>query len=185
LRSSERGASGRRAAYGGALLLVALLALLHIPYPFSSDQGLFAHFAQAMDGGARLYEDLWDIKQPGLFALYWIAGRLFGFDSVGIHIFDLQGNLMKKFRVSNGADWRGAPLPGLFMDSEDHLYISDRASDMVLEYDREGQLVGAFGRPGVKEGEFNAPSGMWADSTAHLYIVDAHRIQIFRIERPK
>ena len=112
-------------------------------------------------------------------------GQIVVLDSASIHIFDLQGIPLKTFPVSNGADWRGAAIPGLFMDSEDHLYLTDRANDIVREYDRDGRPVGAFGQPGIEEGEFNAPTGMWADSQGHVYIVDAHRIQIFRIERPK
>jgi hypothetical protein len=71
------------------LLIVAFLAFLHLPYPFDYDQGLFAYGAKAIAGGARLYIDFWDIKQPGIYWYFAAAGSLFGFDEVGIHTFDL------------------------------------------------------------------------------------------------
>jgi hypothetical protein len=42
-----------------------------------------------MDAGGTLYVDFWDTKQPGIFAFYWIAGRLFGFTTFGVHLFEL------------------------------------------------------------------------------------------------
>src|SRR5215831_12697944 len=71
------------------LLIVAFLAFLHLPYPFDYDQGLFAYGAKAIAGGARLYIDFWDIKQPGIYWYFAAAGALFGFDEIGIHTFDL------------------------------------------------------------------------------------------------
>ena len=71
------------------LLIVAFLAFLHLPYPFDYDQGLFAYGARAIAGGARLYIDFWDIKQPGIYWYFAAAGSLFGFDEIGIHTFEL------------------------------------------------------------------------------------------------
>jgi hypothetical protein len=71
------------------LALVAVLALLHLWYPFDDDQGLFAFGARELAHGARIYADFWDLKQPGIYWYYEVAGSLFGFDEVGIHLFDL------------------------------------------------------------------------------------------------
>jgi hypothetical protein len=68
---------------------VALLGLGHLAYPFSGDQALFAIAARDLDHGAVLYRDVWDFKQPGIFAFYWAAGRLLGFDEMGIHALEL------------------------------------------------------------------------------------------------
>ena len=66
-----------------------LAFLTLVPMPFTGDQALFVVFAKALDGGAVLYRDIWDIKQPGIFLFYLLAGRLFGFDEVGVHTLDL------------------------------------------------------------------------------------------------
>lgn len=71
------------------LALVAVLALLHLWYPFDDDQGLFTFGARELAHGARIYADFWDLKQPGIYWYYEAAGSLFGFDEVGIHLFDL------------------------------------------------------------------------------------------------
>jgi hypothetical protein len=57
--------------------------------PFSGDQALFTLFARELTQGAVLYRDLFDIKQPGIFGFYVFGGLLFGFNEVGIHLFEL------------------------------------------------------------------------------------------------
>jgi DNA-binding beta-propeller fold protein YncE len=106
-------------------------------------------------------------------------------DSTRVHILTLQGKFLKEFKIANSADWRAGLVPGLFMDAENHIYVSDPGSGTVREYNHDGKLLGAFGRPGVGMGEFIAPSGMWTDSTGRVYIADAHRIQIFQLSGTK
>ena len=110
-------------------------------------------------------------------------GELIVLDAERIHILDLQGKFLSEFKVANSADWRQGPLSGLFMDAGNHIFVSDPSSETVREYSHDGQLLGALGRPGLGLGEFSAVAGMWADETDRVYMVDAHRIQIFRIER--
>jgi hypothetical protein len=69
-------------------LIVALIGLTRIPFPFDGDQALFTVGAQQMSQGALLYRDFWDLKQPGIYGFYEIAGQLFGFTEVGIHTFE-------------------------------------------------------------------------------------------------
>lgn len=56
---------------------------------FAGDQAMFLVFAEEMTKGAVLYRDLWDVKQPGIFLFYIVAGVLFGFDETGVHLFEL------------------------------------------------------------------------------------------------
>jgi hypothetical protein len=72
-----------------ALAIVLLVGAVHLPIPFHDDQVLFTIAGWKMDHGALLYRDFWDIKQPGIFVFYWIGGKLFGFNEVGIHEFEL------------------------------------------------------------------------------------------------
>ncbi len=58
-------------------------------YPFSGDQALFTIGAKKIAGGAVLYRDFWDLKQPAIFLFYLMGGWLFGFHEVGIHLFEL------------------------------------------------------------------------------------------------
>jgi hypothetical protein len=66
-------------------LVVGLIGLTRIPFPFEGDQALFTIGAEQMSRGAVLYRDFWDLKQPGIYGFYELAGRLFGFSEVGIH----------------------------------------------------------------------------------------------------
>lgn len=67
---------------------IVVLGLSRLFFPLGGDQALFLGYAQGMDEGARLYVDLWDVKQPGIFWFYLAAGRLFGFNPVGIHLLE-------------------------------------------------------------------------------------------------
>lgn len=83
--------------------LVVALGLLHLAYPLLGDQALFLLYARGIDGGARLYVDLWDNKQPGVFWFYWAAGRVFGFTPGGMHALELVWMV-----VAAGALWIAA-----------------------------------------------------------------------------
>ncbi len=72
-----------------AWAMVVCLGLLHLPYPFSGDQALFALYAQGLAQGASLYVDLWDNKQPGIFAFYAAARALFGSGPEAVHALEL------------------------------------------------------------------------------------------------
>jgi uncharacterized membrane protein len=63
--------------------------VVKVPFPLHGDQTVFLLGARAMDHGGALYVDFWDTKQPGVFGFYWLAGRLFGFDAVGVHLLEL------------------------------------------------------------------------------------------------
>jgi hypothetical protein len=71
------------------LAVIALAALVHVPFPFWGDQALFTYAAHAMQHGDRLYVDIWDYKQPGIFLWYLGAGSLFGFHEAGMHTAEL------------------------------------------------------------------------------------------------
>ena len=82
-----------RSAYGVvaaiSLFATVLIGLGHLHFPFTGDQALFSVFGQMIDDGAVLYQDIWDVKQPGIFIFFWMAGRLFGFTEVGAHSLEL------------------------------------------------------------------------------------------------
>lgn len=69
--------------------VVAVLGALRLGDPFHGDQSLFLQYAEAMRHGAILYADIWDNKQPGIFAFYLAAGSTAGFSEVGIRLFEL------------------------------------------------------------------------------------------------
>ena len=71
------------------LLIVAGLGLMHLPVVFGGDQAFFTLGALEMDRGERLYQDFWDLKQPGIFYFYYLGGKLFGFTNIGIHSLEL------------------------------------------------------------------------------------------------
>ena len=72
-----------------ALLVIAVVGALKLLTPFDGDQALFLYFAQAIDQGERLYLDIWDMKQPGIFWFYWLGGKMFGFTSFGVKLLEL------------------------------------------------------------------------------------------------
>jgi hypothetical protein len=71
------------------LLVVALLGLTRLTFPFTGDQAMFMVGARAMRHGAVLYGGFWDIKQPGIYVFYLAAGTLGGFNEVSVHLLEL------------------------------------------------------------------------------------------------
>jgi len=77
-----------------SLLVIFLVGLIHLSYPFYGDEAFFLLGARELNDGAVLYIDFWDIKQPGIFYFYFFAGELFGFNEIGIHLFELMNWLI-------------------------------------------------------------------------------------------
>ena len=77
-------------AYGDyiCIAIVGLLSVLRLPEPLWGDQALFMVGGEAIRNGAVLYRDFWDVKPPGIFGVYALAGTLFGFNEIGMHGFD-------------------------------------------------------------------------------------------------
>ena len=70
----------------GAILL---LGLARLPAPFTGDQALNMLMGKVIADGGAPYVDLWDLKHPGIFFFFAAGGLLFGFNEVGIHLFEL------------------------------------------------------------------------------------------------
>ncbi len=68
----------------GAALLCPLLT-----YPFGRDQGVFAAAADILSRGGVPYRDVWDVKPPGVFYLYWVSFALFGRSMLAPRLLDL------------------------------------------------------------------------------------------------
>ena len=111
------------------------------------------------------------------------GGQLFVLDSFAsrVQILDLQGNLLRRVSTPNDNN-SPSDHAGLAVDSKGHLYVSDEVKGMVRVYNQAGKVVAAFGRPGVKTGEFSRPLGVWADARDRVYVADSknRRIQVFQ-----
>lgn len=75
--------------YVFSLLAIAVLGVVNLNLPFLADQSVVLTGANVIERGGALYVDFWDNKMPALFWFYWLAGKLFGFNEVGIHLFEL------------------------------------------------------------------------------------------------
>jgi len=45
--------------------------------------------AESIHQGNILYADFWDNKQPGIFLFFYLAGVIFGFSALGVHLFEM------------------------------------------------------------------------------------------------
>jgi len=71
------------------LIAIIIIGLIHLPFPFDGDQAFFRLGALEIEQGKVLYRDFWDVKQPGIFYFYFLGGTFFGFNEIGIHVFEL------------------------------------------------------------------------------------------------
>ena len=68
---------------------ILTVAVARLPTPLGGDQAQNVLIAQVIDEGGAPYREVWDLKHPGLFFFNAAAGALFGFDEIGIHLFEL------------------------------------------------------------------------------------------------
>lgn len=97
--------------------------------------------------------------------------------------------LAKVWRCRDGEECTvvaaGLPLVrpvGLAYDPQrDRLYVADSAAHCLWRLTGQGQLLGAIGRRGVGQGEFNFPTHLALDAGGRLFVTDAlgFRVQWF------
>lgn len=85
--SSEDRRFARSLALG--LAVIALLGVIVAVQPFTGDQALFASGARQLAHGDVLYRDVWDVKQPGIYAFYVLGGAIAGYGEVALHLVEL------------------------------------------------------------------------------------------------
>jgi hypothetical protein len=68
---------------------ILVVGLTRLPEPFFGDQTVNMLMGHVIAGGGTPYADLWDPKYPGIFFVFAAAGTLFGFNEVGVHLFEL------------------------------------------------------------------------------------------------
>ena len=79
--------------------IVVLAGIPAILYPFGRDQAMFAYVADAWLHGDLPYRDAWDIKPPGIFAVYALAFSAFGRGVWAPRIADLVATLIAAFAL--------------------------------------------------------------------------------------
>ncbi len=70
------------------LVVITVIGLVYIYFPIDHDQALFTYGARVLHDGGALYRDIWDVKQPGIYYFYLLAGSAFGFSETGIYAFE-------------------------------------------------------------------------------------------------
>ena len=97
-----------------ALLIVALLGLPSLLYPLHADQAMFATIGDLWLHGKLPYRDAWDIKPPGIFALYALAQIAFGHSMASGHLADLLAALVTAAGLFALASRLGSPRTAAF-----------------------------------------------------------------------
>ncbi len=83
-----------------SLLVIAILLLMTLTYPFGSDQPIFFAGAKKILAGGVPYRDFIESKPPVIFYLYAITDLLFGSHAVSIRIFDALYQTVSLFVLS-------------------------------------------------------------------------------------
>ncbi len=112
------------------------------------------------------------------------GNRIAVLDSAGsrIQTFDLDCNPLGSFPLRNQTvPYKGYEV-GLALDAAGNVYLSNVFGSTVRVYRPDGRLVAILGHPGADNYGFSAPSGLWVDSAARVYVADTNnsRVQVYQ-----
>ncbi|MFH0872260.1 MAG: FlgO family outer membrane protein [bacterium] len=116
-------------------------------------------------------------------------GQLYLVDAANdcIQVFSPSGKFLQTFgpHLAGGISKKVTPANldsprGVAVDQEGKVHVADTNNHRILIFDREGNLIRAFGRKGDGNGEFRFPHSVALDSKGRIYVADTgnDRIQI-------
>lgn len=95
-------------------------------------------------------------------------GTVLVVDKAGrVQRFDESGTYLHEWRMPETA--QGKPV-GLAVHPDGRAFIADTHYHRVLVFNREGRLVGSFGRQGSGDGEFHLPTDVVFDDQGFIYV---------------
>lgn len=94
--------------------LAALYALPTLAYPFGRDQSIFFYIGRAWADGRLPYRDAFDIKPPGIYALYALCSMVLGARPWAIRVAEILGVILLAWIAARVARRDGPPTPGVF-----------------------------------------------------------------------
>lgn len=109
--------------------------------------------------GAFSYPRAIAADQDGTVLVVDKAGRVQRFDERGVYL--------REWRMPETE--QGKPV-GLAVHPDGRTFVADTHYHRVLVFDREGNIVGSFGRQGSGEGELHLPTDVVFDSEGFIYV---------------
>ena len=94
-----------------SLIVIALMSVQLLLFEHGRDHGVFDTVATMMAAGGTLYKDVWDLKPPNIYIVFYLAETLFGDNTTAIRILELIFLLSlyvpfsRVTRKTIGADW--------------------------------------------------------------------------------
>lgn len=122
--------------------------------------------------------------KPADVALYGKDLLVTDFKNHSVKVFDREnGKLVTEFGATgadDAADNLAMPL-GISVDKKGHVRVVNLSGGRLVTMDRDGHVLGAFGKMGDGFGEFGRPKGIDVDEQHRVYVVDsAHQnVQMF------
>jgi sugar lactone lactonase YvrE len=80
--------------------------------------------------------------------------------------FDSTGKFIKTFGGLGSGDGQLKEPHAIALDSQDRLYVADRANNRVVIFDKDGKFLANWK-------QFGRPSGVWVDGNDMLYTIDS------------
>lgn len=98
-----------------------------------------------------------------------------------VTVLDLDGKLIHAFRILP-LKGESANEIGLGLQSGGQICVTSAGERLVRCYSRNGQVLGGFGRHGLRAAEFRSALGLWIDGSDRFYVADTSgsKVQVFQ-----
>jgi len=92
-----------------------------------------------------------------------------------VRVFSREGLFKKEFGEASGLE---RPTGVAVNIQEDRLYIVDTTKHNIKVFNLKGDFISSFGKRGMKEGEFNYPTHIFAGNDGTIYITDEMNFRV-------
>lgn len=140
---------------------------------------------KSREGGLKIRHDMGpgDFSDPTDIAVGDHEVVVLDSNGTRVRIMDLACNLIGGFSIVRAA---GEQAGGVGTDKKGDIYVSYVTTSEIKVYSHDGNVLGSFGRPGFRMGEFYSPTGLWIDAAEQIHVVDTEnaRVQLFQLTPP-
>jgi DNA-binding beta-propeller fold protein YncE len=101
-----------------------------------------------------------------------------------VQVFDSKDSFVRQWKsMGTGADQFSETVPGIAIDTNNHVYIVDKINSRVQMFDNTGNHLSSWGSDGKSPQQLHKPEDIAVSTEGDIYVTDTRnsRVQVLNV----